>query len=110
MHFLFERAGFNRWSPAMEGKRNQGVLHKYLMEAAEDVLVKGVTLGERLYVPEHFSEQRKADAAQRRRAKLAILSPHDGHWPWPSCWASSRRTTRPSASESGSGTCRMCRC
>jgi len=35
MHFLFERAGFNRWSPAMEGKRNQGVLHKYLQEAAE---------------------------------------------------------------------------
>ena len=26
MHFLFETAGFNRWSPAMEGKRNQGVL------------------------------------------------------------------------------------
>ena len=41
MHFLFERAGFNRWSPAMEGKRNQGVLHKYLMNAAEDVMVKG---------------------------------------------------------------------
>ena len=27
MHYLFERAGFNRWSPAMEGRRNQGVLH-----------------------------------------------------------------------------------
>ncbi len=51
MHLLFERAGFNRWSPAMEGKRNQGVLHKYLMEAAENVLVKGAALGERLYVP-----------------------------------------------------------
>ena len=37
MHFLFERAGFNRWSPAMEGKRNQGVLHKYLMNAAEEI-------------------------------------------------------------------------
>jgi hypothetical protein len=81
MHFLFERAGFNRWSPAMEGKRNQGVLHKYLTEAADDVLVKGTALGDRLYVPEPFSEQRKSDAAQRRRAKLAILRPHDGHWP-----------------------------
>ncbi len=30
MHLLFERAGFNRWVPAMAGKRNQGVLHKYL--------------------------------------------------------------------------------
>jgi len=23
MHYLFERAGFNRWTPAMEGRRNQ---------------------------------------------------------------------------------------
>ena len=81
MHFLFERAGFNRWSPAMEGKRSQAVLHKYLMEAAEDVQVKGIALGGRMYVPEAFSEQRKADAAERRRARLAILHPHDGHWP-----------------------------
>ena len=81
MHFLFERAGFNRWSPAMAGKRNQGVLHKYLLEAAEDVSVKGVALTERLYVPEPFSEATKADAAQRRREKLAVLRPHDGHSP-----------------------------
>ena len=81
MHFLFERAGFNRWSPAMEGKRNQGVLHKYLTEAAEDVLVKGGLLGDRLYVPEPFIEPRRSEAAQRRRVKLSILSPRDGHWP-----------------------------
>lgn len=81
MHFLFERAGFNRWSPAMEGKRNQGVLHKYLTGAAEGVLVKGGSLGDRLYVPEPFFEPRKAEVAQRRRLKLSILSPHDGHWP-----------------------------
>jgi hypothetical protein len=81
MHFLFERAGFNRWSPAMEGKRNQGVLHKYLTEAAEDVSVKGVALIERLYVPEPFSEATRADAAHRRREKLAVLRPHDGQSP-----------------------------
>jgi hypothetical protein len=81
MHFLFERAGFNRWSPAMEGKRNQGVLHKYLLGAAEDVMVKGVLLSERLYVPEAFSEATKAQAAQRRREKLAVLRPHEGQSP-----------------------------
>jgi len=81
MHFLFERAGFNRWSPAMEGKRNQGVLHKYLLGAAEDVQVKGVALSERLYVPEGFSEATKAKAAQRRRDKLAVLRPHEGQSP-----------------------------
>ncbi|QDL38556.1 DUF1173 family protein [Rhodoferax sediminis] len=81
MHFLFERAGFNRWSPAMEGKRNQGVLHKYLQEAAENVAVKGVALAERLYVPEPFSEAGKADAARRRREKLAVLRPREGQSP-----------------------------
>lgn len=77
-HFLFERAGFNRWSPAMEGKRNQGVLHKYLQEAAESIVVKGVALTERLYVPEPFSEAGKAATAQRRREKLAVLRPRVG--------------------------------
>lgn len=81
MHYLFERAGFNRWSPAMAGKRNQGVLRKYLLEAAEEVMVKGVPLAERLYVPEPFSESAKAEAAQRRREKLAVLRPKDGQTP-----------------------------
>ncbi len=81
MHFLFERAGFNRWSPAMTGKRSQGVLHKYLMNAADDVIVKGVKLSERLYVPEAFSEASKFEAAQRRRHKLLVLQPHDGQSP-----------------------------
>jgi hypothetical protein len=81
MHFLFERSGFNRWSPAMAGKRNQGVLRKYLLEAAEEITVKGVPLAERLYVPEPFSESGKAEAAQRRREKLAVLGPRDGQTP-----------------------------
>jgi len=81
MHFLFERAGFNRWSPAMAGKRNQGVLCKYLLEAAEEITVKGVSLAERLYVPEPFSESTKAEAAQRRREKLTVLRPKDGQTP-----------------------------
>ncbi|PKO28723.1 MAG: hypothetical protein CVU32_00520 [Betaproteobacteria bacterium HGW-Betaproteobacteria-5] len=73
-HFLFERAGFNRWTPAMFGKRNQGVLCKYLMEAAVGIMVKGVPLVDRLYVPEPFSESSKVGVAQRRHEKLAVLS------------------------------------
>jgi hypothetical protein len=73
MHFLFERAGFNRWYPAMEGKRTQGVMHKYLLEAAEGIQTKGVPLSERLYVPEQFQEALKSEIAERRRRKLAIL-------------------------------------
>jgi hypothetical protein len=81
MHYLFERAGFNRWSPAMEGRRNQGVLHKYLLEAAREVTVKGLALADRLYVPEPFSETGRADAARRRREKLSVLQQRDGQQP-----------------------------
>jgi len=62
----------------MNGKRNQGVLHKYLTEAAEDVMTKGFRLSDRLYVPEPFSEATKSQTAERRRSKLAVLqSPED---------------------------------
>lgn len=81
LHYLFERAGFNRWTPAMAGRRNQRVLHKYLLEAAMEIEVKGTPLTERLYVPEPFSEPDKADIAQRRREKLAVLQPREGSAP-----------------------------
>lgn len=84
LHYLFERARLNHWVPAMEGKRNQGVVRKYLMEAAEDVTTKGIRLTDRLYVPEPFSESAKESIAERRRTKLAVLhSPVD-----PSCESS----------------------
>lgn len=74
LHYLYERARFNRWYPAMEGRRNQGVLHKYLSEAARGVLLKGATLDERLYVPEPFRAECKGEIGERRRKKLALLS------------------------------------
>jgi Protein of unknown function (DUF1173) len=43
--------------------------------------VKGMALRERLYVPEPFNEATKSDAAQRRREKLAVLRPREGHSP-----------------------------
>jgi hypothetical protein len=73
LHYLYERAGFNRWYPAMEGRRNQGVLHKYLSEAARGVLLKGAALDERLYVPEPFHAECKDEIGERRRKKLALL-------------------------------------
>jgi hypothetical protein len=76
MHFLFERAGFNRWTPAMAGRRNQGVVRKYLLEAAAAIDVAGGPLADRLFVPEAFNEAAKTEAARRRRQKLAVLKPH----------------------------------
>lgn len=81
LHFLFERAGFNRWTPAMAGRRNWGVVRKFLLEAAADVDVAGGPLADRLFVPEAFNEGSKAQAARRRRERLAILRPDDGSSP-----------------------------
>ena len=76
-HFLFERAGLNRWVPAMAGKRRQGVIQKYLMEAAADVAVKGERLARRLYVPEAFNEATYAQIVKPLRYDAA----HAGSFP-----------------------------
>lgn len=47
---LLVRAGFHRWSPAMEGKRSAAVLCKYLTAAARDLVVAGAPLAQRLRV------------------------------------------------------------
>ncbi len=77
LHTLYETARFNRWYPAMDGARNQGVLCKYLMEAANRILVRGEPLASRLYVPEPFTTDRKDEIAARRREKLAFLNASD---------------------------------
>jgi len=80
-HYLFEQAGFNRWVPAMAGKRSQTVLQKYLLDAATDISIKGERLAQRLYVPEAFNESTHAEAARRRREKLALLQPTNNRMP-----------------------------
>jgi hypothetical protein len=75
---LWERAGFNRWYPAMAGKRSQAVIRKYVTEAADEIETKGIRLAERLYVPEPFQEDIREAIQERRRSKLAMLhSPED---------------------------------
>lgn len=81
MHLLFDRAGFNRWTHAMAGRRRWGVIRKYILEAADQIDVAGGPLTDRLFVPEVFDEGSKAEAARRRREKLTILKPHDGTTP-----------------------------
>ncbi|URI12041.1 DUF1173 domain-containing protein (plasmid) [Aquincola tertiaricarbonis] len=78
LHFLYHRAGLNRWYPAMEGRRSQGVIKKYIELAAAGVTLKGETLDKRLYVPEPFRVADKEEIGERRRRKLAmLLSPGD---------------------------------
>jgi hypothetical protein len=75
LHLLWERAGFNRWSPAMQGKRSQGVIRKYIVEAAERIELKGLRLSQRLYVPEPFKPQDTEELNARREKAFSVMTP-----------------------------------
>ncbi|RQT22108.1 DUF1173 domain-containing protein [Burkholderia contaminans] len=74
LHYLWEEAGLNRWSPAMAGKRNWSVLRKYLLLAAAGKNAKKMSLEDMLYVPEMFIGDQKDLIAQRRTEHLARIS------------------------------------
>ncbi len=69
LHFLWSEAGFNKWFPAMTGKRTWFVIRKHLLAGAQDKVVKSAPLGNLLYLPESFTVDNK-DAIQRRRVAL----------------------------------------
>lgn len=73
LHYLWDQAGFNRWSPAMAGKRSWGVIHKHLTHAAEGKVAKGDALADSLFIPEPFYLQDKDGIERRRLAKVAPL-------------------------------------
>lgn len=77
LHFLWDQAGFQKWSPAMHGKRNWSVLRKYLLQASRHKNTKGSELADLLYIPEPFSLERKEGIAQRRTAQLSRIA--EGH-------------------------------
>jgi hypothetical protein len=74
LNFLWSQAGFDRWSSAMQGKRNWFVIRKYLINAAANKIVNGSALKDLLYVPEVFSAEKKADIAERRTVQLMTVA------------------------------------
>ncbi len=66
LHYLYDEAGLNRWSPAMLNKRNWWIVRKYLLEAASDKRTKGHDLTETLFIPESFSAEKKDEITRRR--------------------------------------------
>jgi Protein of unknown function (DUF1173) len=73
LHYLWEQAGFNKWSPGMVGKRNWFVIRKYLYEAAKDKTAKNVSLETQLFIPETFKLDQKDELTQRRLATIHSL-------------------------------------
>lgn len=54
----------------MAGKRNWYVIQKYLYQATENKITKGINLSDALYIPESFSLEKKEEITQRRIARL----------------------------------------
>ncbi|ESS71698.1 hypothetical protein MGMO_93c00560 [Methyloglobulus morosus KoM1] len=73
LHYLWEQAGFNKWSPGMAGKRNWFVIRKYLYEAAKDKTAKNISLDKLVYIPEAFKLDQKDELTQRRLASIHSL-------------------------------------
>jgi len=57
LHYLWESAGFNRWTPRMKDKRSWGVIHKYLLEALSLSLVKQLSLSQTAYIPPRWTDE-----------------------------------------------------
>ncbi len=73
LHYLWDEAGFNKWSPAMADKRSWYVIRKYLYEAVELSRAKGIPLADLLFIPESFKLEIKDEIAGRRSKLLAPL-------------------------------------
>ena len=72
-HFLLQRAGFNRWSPRMQGKRTWYVVHKHLTAVSREIETKGARLADILLIPEPFSINEAAVISKRRASLMSIL-------------------------------------
>lgn len=74
LHYLWDQAGFSRWSPGMDGKRNWYVVRKFLHRAALDKRAKGQDLSDILYIPEPFRPDEKDAIAQRRHVQFGKIA------------------------------------
>ena len=77
LHYLWEEAGFNRWTPAMSGKRSWYVIRKYLLQAAEGKVTKRSGLAQLMYIPESFNASNKEEITQRRMTLMAKIGASD---------------------------------
>jgi hypothetical protein len=79
LHYLWEQARFNHWSPNMLHKRNWFVIRKHLLGAVENKTTKGMDLSSVLFIPERFNLEEKDAIAKRRQAQIMrVATPHKG--------------------------------
>lgn len=79
LHYLWHQAELTAWTSRWAGKRHWWNIRWHLIEAAGQMIVKGDTLSEILFVPEPFRSADKAAIDQRRAAALVpALPPKNG--------------------------------
>jgi hypothetical protein len=79
LHFLWHQAELTSWTSRWAGKRHWWNIRWHLIEAAGQMMVKGGTLSEILFIPEPFRAADKAAIEQRRTAALVpALPPKSG--------------------------------
>lgn len=74
LHYLWEQAGFHKWSPAMKGKRTWFVVRKFLLHAAQGKQAKGSLLADMVFIPESFVLEKKDEITQRRLALMSKIA------------------------------------
>ena len=71
LHYLWHQAELTEWTSRWQGKRHWWNIRWHLIEAARQMVVKGGTLADVLFVPEPFRAADKAAIEQRRAAEMA---------------------------------------
>ena len=78
LHLLWEEAGFNKWTPRMEGKRHWGLIRHFLLQAASDCEVGHKPLLDYLLLPEPFHVEKKQEIQDRLQRRLQQLEVRAG--------------------------------
>jgi len=82
LHYLWTLAGFNSWSPAMQGKRTLGVIHHHLLRVAASTYAGRVRISSSLLVATPAATGRQGELnkaksveAMNRRRRLIVVAP-----------------------------------
>lgn len=72
--YLWEQADLMRWQPGFVGKRSWAMVRRRLLQAANDKVIGGRPLLDRLYIPEPFSVEERDAIAWRRSAFWSVAT------------------------------------
>jgi hypothetical protein len=72
LHYLWQEAGFHKWSPKMVNKRTDWVFHKYAMLAAANKRTRAGYLGDILVIPKPGMMHGRGETAEEANTSLKL--------------------------------------